>query len=164
LALAVETVYGAHTLANYAENIGVEYHQLRNYKAVSQAYESAVRTANLSWSHHERIAAHPDRLEWLAKAAEGKWSVRRMLEEIPETAWEAAADKWEEAVEYALVVLKELARTAFAEPSIKGLLEVRNFALEIEQACRERRALLGQMIDDFSGSPKSAVPRMAKLE
>jgi len=34
-----------------AETVGVEYHQLRNYKAVSEAYEIAVRTANLSWTH-----------------------------------------------------------------------------------------------------------------
>jgi len=44
------------TLEKFAETVGVEYHQLRNYKAVSEAYENAVRTANLSWTHHERIA------------------------------------------------------------------------------------------------------------
>src|SRR5919106_56512 len=82
LALQIESVYGEHTLEKYAEQVGVEYHQLRNYKGVSKAYEIAFRTANLTWTHHERVASHPDRLEWLQKSAEGKWSVRKLLEEL----------------------------------------------------------------------------------
>jgi hypothetical protein len=88
IAQGLKPVYGERTLEKFAETVGVEYHQLRNYKAVSQAYQPAVRTAKLSWTHHERIAARPDRLEWLERAAEAnpKWSVKKMLEEI------AAAD------------------------------------------------------------------------
>jgi hypothetical protein len=43
--------------------------------------ESSVQT-ELSWTHHERLASRDDRLEWLAKAAAGKWSVKRLREEL----------------------------------------------------------------------------------
>jgi len=82
LAQGLPTVYGEETLKRYADDIEVEYQRLVNYRNISKAYEKTVRTVNLSWSHHERIASNPDRLEWMAKAAENKWSVRAMLEQI----------------------------------------------------------------------------------
>lgn len=83
LALSVETAYGEHTLERYAEAIGVDFGMLQNYRRVAKAYEKSVRTS-ISWSHHERVAARPDRLEWLKQAAENGWSVRQMQEAIKE--------------------------------------------------------------------------------
>lgn len=46
------------------------------------AYEKSVRTDNLTWSYHERIAARADRLYWLQQAVANKWSVSEMLEKV----------------------------------------------------------------------------------
>ena len=73
-------------MEKFADTVGVDYATLRRYRWVSEQYEIVVRTTNLSWSHHDRIAARDDRLEWLAKAADGLWSVRRMLQEIEDQA------------------------------------------------------------------------------
>jgi hypothetical protein len=80
IALALKPAYGEQTLAKFAETVGVEYKQLLQYRWVASEYESSVRT-ELSWTHHERVAARPDRLEWLKKAEAGKWSVHKMLTE-----------------------------------------------------------------------------------
>ena len=82
LALQVETVYGKHTLENYAERIGEEHHRLEQYRWVAGRYEKSVRTENLSWSHYERIAARNDRFHWLKAAAEHAWGVHQMVSEI----------------------------------------------------------------------------------
>jgi hypothetical protein len=75
LALTVETQYRKHSLEEYAERVGVAYDTLRRYRSVSQAFEIGTRVPNLPWSHHRAVAAYPDRLEWLQRAAEGRWSV-----------------------------------------------------------------------------------------
>ena len=68
----LKPVYGGQTLEKFAETMGVDYATLRRYRWVTEQYENVVRTTNLSWSHHDRIAARDDRLEWLAPAvAEG---------------------------------------------------------------------------------------------
>lgn len=82
LALLVATVYGECTLQKYAEDIGVEYSTLRHYRAVCQAYEFGRRRPNLSFSHHQAVAARPDRLALLQEAENKRWSVKRMLGEI----------------------------------------------------------------------------------
>ena len=38
LALEVETIHGEHTLERYAEEIGVEYSALREYRLVSRTF------------------------------------------------------------------------------------------------------------------------------
>jgi predicted subunit of tRNA(5-methylaminomethyl-2-thiouridylate) methyltransferase len=82
LSLKVASNYGEHTLEDYAAGIGVEYNSLRQYRTVAAAYRNDERSSFLSWSHHLKIADRDDRLEWLKWAAEGKWSVRRMVSEI----------------------------------------------------------------------------------
>ena len=47
LALEVETTHGEHTLARYAEDIGVEYNALREYRRVLRALQNADRSASL---------------------------------------------------------------------------------------------------------------------
>ena len=85
LALQVETHYGDHSLWNYAQPIGIEFHQLQSYRTVARAYEESVRTDNLSWTHHERVASRGDRLDWLDKAEQHRWSVSEMVQAIRES-------------------------------------------------------------------------------
>ena len=57
-----ECVLRGWYLAKFAEDIGVEYSTLRDYKRVAAAYsEKSVRTEN--WSVAKRLASQPDRLE-----------------------------------------------------------------------------------------------------
>ena len=82
LALEVETTYGGNELERYAEEIGVSFGTLTNYRTVAVAYENCTRVQNLSFKHHRVVAARPDRLEWLARAEADGWSVAHMLEVI----------------------------------------------------------------------------------
>mgnify|MGYP001582717872 CR=1 FL=1 len=81
LALLVKTHHGERTLERYAQSIGVEHGTLENYGRVARAYEKPMRIGNLSWYHHRLLAARPDRLEWLAKAAEHQWSTHLLQEQ-----------------------------------------------------------------------------------
>lgn len=71
LAIQVQTTYGDHTLEKYADDIGVEYNTLRNYRYVSGQYQNARRRANLPWTVHATFAAQEDRIE-LIKANAGQ--------------------------------------------------------------------------------------------
>lgn len=82
LALQVEVGYGEHSLEKFAEEVGVEFGNLQDYRRVAAAYEKSARAGNLSWRHHRLLASRPDRLEWLARAAEHGWSTRRLQEEV----------------------------------------------------------------------------------
>jgi hypothetical protein len=75
------------------------------------------RTENLSWTHHERVAARTDRLAWLDRAAAGKWSVRRMLAEISEADHGRAYREAVEATAAALKVARE------ADPDFWAMLD-----------------------------------------
>src|SRR5918992_6011108 len=80
IALALNPIYGDKTLEKFAERMQVELRRVEEYRQVSKAYEIRVRTRNLSWTHHARIVARPDRLKWLKDADAGEWSVARMLQ------------------------------------------------------------------------------------
>jgi hypothetical protein len=82
IAVGLKPVYGEQTLEKFAERVGVEYETLKRYKWVAQQYELVQRRTNLSFSHHQFVAARPDRLDWLKKAEAGKWSLATMLDEI----------------------------------------------------------------------------------
>lgn len=82
LAATVETAYGAADLERYADEIGVDYDTLRDYRRVAVAFENGDRSPNLSWLHHRVLAARDDRRKWLAKAEANGWSVRQMQAEI----------------------------------------------------------------------------------
>ncbi len=63
----------------YARSIGAEYGTLSEYRRVSKAFDIPAR-ARLSWRHHRNLAPRDDRLDWLKRAVEEKWSVRKMQE------------------------------------------------------------------------------------
>ena len=65
--VAAEEV-GVEITTLFAETVGVPFNTLLNYRTVSKAYEKSHRRENLSWTHHQVLAARPDRLEWLARA------------------------------------------------------------------------------------------------
>lgn len=82
LALQVVTVFGDHTLERYANDIGVDYANLSDYRRVARAYSIPARAGILSWRHHREVIAREDRLEWLARAAAHGWSCKRLQEEV----------------------------------------------------------------------------------
>ncbi|MGE0227640.1 MAG: hypothetical protein AB7I38_13425 [Dehalococcoidia bacterium] len=75
-------MYGDGTLSHYAAAIGVEPSTLSDFRRVARAFENRERSRSLSWSHHQALAAQPDRLEWLARAASGHWTVGRLRNEL----------------------------------------------------------------------------------
>lgn len=139
LAREVETSYGGGELERYAEEIGVAYQQLANYASISRAYELSVRTENLTWTHHERIASRPDRLAWLDLAEKGKWSVRQMLGEIEtaEAEQRAEAERRRKLAELADQGEDLAAAVADGQMSIQAAMA--ELALRHEKAEQERR-------------------------
>lgn len=82
LALTVETQYGGHRLEEFAARIEVGYETLRRYRSVSQAFEIGTRVPDLTWTHHRAVEGHPERWEWLQQAAEERWSVSTLQNEV----------------------------------------------------------------------------------
>jgi hypothetical protein len=86
LAGEVVTNYGAKDLEKYVSCIGVEYGTLLNYRRVAKRFTFSRRRENLSWSHHERLAASklsPDEQdEWLFRAETEAWTVRRLAAKV----------------------------------------------------------------------------------
>lgn len=78
---------------------GIPYGTLREYERVAKGVKSANRLADLSWTHHHTVAAldDDDQCRWLRAAAQDKWSVARLRQEIEDEARriiaEAAAAK-----------------------------------------------------------------------
>lgn len=64
LAAATAKSYGEGKLQQYAQDIGVEYPKLKQYRWVWKAYEKGTVTYfSNSWSVHYAFAAQPDRFE-----------------------------------------------------------------------------------------------------
>ncbi len=84
LAVKVVVSYGAGDLQKYATSIEVEYGTLRNRRRVAAAFENARRRADLTFSHHEAVAAlePPDADRLLQQAHENRWSVELLKEAI----------------------------------------------------------------------------------
>jgi hypothetical protein len=166
LALQVETSYGERTLETYAESIGVEYNTLQQYRWVSSLYEKSVRTDSLTWSHHERIAGRKDRLEWLKAAAEHGWSVRRMRAEIlkadPELdpqleTLQAQTEAWENLAWAMLELKEEVDRTQLADLTIEELIELKNFALGVQNFSIEHKLRLERKLGQIVKEMKPAL-------
>jgi hypothetical protein len=81
LALEVETAYGQHKLEDFAQEVGINYHSLREYRRIAAAFEKAKRLANLSWCHHQSAAAWKGAELWLNQAVENRWTQREMVAE-----------------------------------------------------------------------------------
>lgn len=78
LALTIETEYGEGTLQQFADDIGVEYRTLDDYRRVAAAYEIPERSGNLPWSVHQIFASQEDR----AKLVRRRWTAKVAREEI----------------------------------------------------------------------------------
>ena len=67
-----------------AEQTGIDKETLRDYKKVSENIESGVRTPNLTFSHHKKVAyLEPEKQkEFLQKAVDDSLSVRELAQEI----------------------------------------------------------------------------------
>ncbi len=82
LAGQVATTYGGHKLERYAEEIGVEFNTLMNYRSVAARFESSRRRDILSFTHHACVAAArlpPDVVDsMLLQAEQENWPVRRL--------------------------------------------------------------------------------------
>lgn len=65
LATTVEIAYGQGKIQEYADDIGVTYSALREYRRVSAAYESAMRLTDVHWSVYAILAAQQDRVALL---------------------------------------------------------------------------------------------------
>jgi hypothetical protein len=90
LACALVTTYGGRTLAKYAEEIGVEFNTLQEYRRVAGTFEKSTRVDNLTWSHHRTAAAWNNPGQWLSHAVKGKWSVETMKAEQAKAVQRAA--------------------------------------------------------------------------
>jgi hypothetical protein len=83
LALLIEKRYAARAIQMFAEEIGESYSTVRRYRWVVKRYDPTVRFRfnQLSFSHFQAVAGHPDRIKWLEKAEKGCWSVDRLTRE-----------------------------------------------------------------------------------
>lgn len=82
LADEVETTYNGGQLHNYAEEIGVEYGTLRNYRVVARAFARSradVRT-KASWSVYQMLAGREDRYDILVERE--RWTVNEMRDRL----------------------------------------------------------------------------------
>jgi len=75
-----------HGKYDEAEELGYEKDVVRDCDYVSNNVKSAVRTADLSWTHHKVVAPLPEKeqKEWLDKAVENDWSTRELSSAIRE--------------------------------------------------------------------------------
>lgn len=66
------------------EQTNLDYQTLRNYAWVARAFELSRRRDSLSFQHHAEVAALPEEQQevWLNRAAEFRWSRRRLREEL----------------------------------------------------------------------------------
>lgn len=68
LAKRVEVAYGEGRLQEYAEDIGVDYRTLLDYRTVARAYEKSERS-ELPWSVHRVLASQEDRVALVTDGA-----------------------------------------------------------------------------------------------
>lgn len=90
LASKVETAYGEGKLQEYADDIGVEYPTLKDYRRVAVAYEKGERSTDLPWSVYRILAGQDDRAELVqdtaltASAARALVRARKELSATPD--------------------------------------------------------------------------------
>jgi len=81
LASLVAKQYGSRSLQAFADDIGETYSTVRRYRWVFTRFEPTVRFRfqQLSFSHFQAVAGHPDRTTWLERADSGCWSVDELV-------------------------------------------------------------------------------------
>ena len=155
LAMTVETRPGEHSLERYAKQIDVTYSRLRCYKATAQAFPIAQRWAKLSYGHYEVLTSRDDRIDWLKKAEEGKWSVQKLLKAIH------LADNPPRPKEHAKEILKEIQQDGNAEKVI--VREVRKYGLTpaVANEVSRETSLMVPATDNrmYDGRPREVVER-----
>jgi hypothetical protein len=119
LGLECEKDCGPDGLREILEISGLEYTTVRQRIWLARAYPPVTRVTNLSLSHYRAVAAMDDRLEWLARAEEGRWSVKQLREETRSDIQDETGFQDE------IAILKQAYSTAV---TIKDWLEVRNYA------------------------------------
>ncbi len=84
---AVNAAYGEGILSQYAEDIGVGYKVLDEYRRISRKYENPLRRgfSNLSWSHFRTAAGRDNPKEWLQKAQDNRWANTAFEDAIAES-------------------------------------------------------------------------------
>lgn len=82
IALQVETIYGLATLDKFAELTGDSLSTIKTYRWVAKRFPTETRNLNVSFRHHQVLAAMEDRQLWLKRAEAEKLSVGAMLDEI----------------------------------------------------------------------------------
>lgn len=82
LAARVETTYGGNDLAQFADQIGVSFDSLDDYRRVARQFPD--RSGNLPWTVYRVLTRVPDdrRAEALAAAQAGHWTVSRARQEL----------------------------------------------------------------------------------
>ena len=76
--LAIKVLKEYWSLEEYAEDIGINYNTLQNYRRLSNLYPAARRRDSTLWTVHEVFAAQEDRFELITR----QWTVREAREFI----------------------------------------------------------------------------------
>lgn len=73
---------------DHAEEIlDLDHQTLKNFAYVARRVERTVRRYDLSWAHHQAVAAYTSekQAKWLEKAAQSKWTSRQLRVKIAES-------------------------------------------------------------------------------
>lgn len=136
LALQVETAYGDHTLETYAEDIGVNFRSLQEYRRVAAAFEKSSRLENLSWTHHQAAASWPNPDQWLTYAQERRWSVRQMEDARtrtlvdPTSVTNPEADAFVERVSQSVSTKRQMLEDLLSDPEVTNDPEAQQSVVE----------------------------------
>jgi N6-adenosine-specific RNA methylase IME4 len=80
LAGDVQTSYGEGDLEKYAARVGVVAKTLYDYKRVAARFSE--RSENLTWGHHQVVAAQQGAEAWLSRAELEGWTVEQLRQAI----------------------------------------------------------------------------------
>ncbi len=133
LALDLEPKYGEATLERYAEDIGVEFKTLEDYRYVSSRFEFPVRTGNLAWSVYKIFAAQEDRLDLISQEREKPWTASAAREFVQAR---ASDDQIDEDLEGKKIAVDEILKLYIESAAGYNDEERRtDFREELEELC-----------------------------
>ena len=101
-------IYGASTYPDRyrlaVEKTSLDYQTLRNYAWVARKFEVSRRRENLSFQHHQEVAALTveEQERWLDRAAECGWSKAELRRQLRRGPAEAAADTFRTRLQFEL--------------------------------------------------------------
>lgn len=157
-ALAVEALKNGHKkdgswgrLAEYAESIGIAFETLRQYRAVSAAYDEGMRNTFIPWTVHQKLMGEPDRAELVQR----KWTPQEIAELKRERRPKVAPkrdERWWKAVQEELAALRRWAENQKVPRGVSAL-EAKRRAKFI----REQNALaekLAAVLEKYGENPR----------